>query len=412
MARTWLSISVELLAGGGTAPWPIPGRTFAVGPSHTFAYFADAINTAFARWDLAHLSEFTFADGSVITDVETGMELLNGVIGSIQMPLDIARTKVASRVKPGDEFRFIFGLDDRWVHRCIVHEEKVDPLDMLGIVPRVPLPYWGWGSIPDQYGRRWPDDDGERPMPPAPGRWDPMVFEWPPPEQLPVLDMGEVRRAVAAGDADVLIATINGRNIDDALQQIGVGARILLQRGRDEDQALALSIANRLTYRAWPGDGELSADLLAHLRGEDLVGRAIRIDLDMLTMLLDESPEFVRGAYVDLRSGEVFDGAQTDSALIGEDLVVDVEADPERYLWLERTDAHDGWNDMAAFAAQLPEADLRDRLDAALQGKGAFRRFQEAVHDVGLEARWHTFRTDRQLGRARERLAAEGIRAI
>lgn len=24
-----------------------------------------------------------------------------------------------------------------------------------------PLPCWGWGVIPDQYGRRWDGDDGE-----------------------------------------------------------------------------------------------------------------------------------------------------------------------------------------------------------------------------------------------------------
>jgi hypothetical protein len=35
----------------------------------------------------------------------------------------------------------------------VVGEVKVDPLEVLGIRPDVPLPYWGWGSIPDQYGR-------------------------------------------------------------------------------------------------------------------------------------------------------------------------------------------------------------------------------------------------------------------
>ncbi len=24
-----------------------------------------------------------------------------------------------------------------------------------------PTPFWGWGDIPDQYGRRWASDDGE-----------------------------------------------------------------------------------------------------------------------------------------------------------------------------------------------------------------------------------------------------------
>ena len=35
--------------------------------------------------------------------------------------------------------------------------------------PNYPLPYWGWGAIPDQYGRRWADDEGEGDEPDNPG---------------------------------------------------------------------------------------------------------------------------------------------------------------------------------------------------------------------------------------------------
>ena len=65
MARTWLSVTVELLGGRGEELWPWPGRVFAVGRSHTFMDLADAVNDAFARWDRAHLSVFTLADGRV-----------------------------------------------------------------------------------------------------------------------------------------------------------------------------------------------------------------------------------------------------------------------------------------------------------------------------------------------------------
>ncbi|MDP9989550.1 hypothetical protein J2S98_004741, partial [Arthrobacter oryzae] len=59
MARTWLSVTVELLGGRGEELWPWPGRIFVVGPSHTFMDLANAINDAFARWDRSHLSVFT-----------------------------------------------------------------------------------------------------------------------------------------------------------------------------------------------------------------------------------------------------------------------------------------------------------------------------------------------------------------
>jgi hypothetical protein len=38
---------------------------------------------------------------------------------------------------------------------------RIDPTAALGVVPTRPLPYWGWGTIPDQYGRRWDGDDCE-----------------------------------------------------------------------------------------------------------------------------------------------------------------------------------------------------------------------------------------------------------
>lgn len=131
-----------------------------MGPSHTFRDLAEAIDTAFARWDRAHLSVFTLADGRVVTDRETGAELADGVGGPLRAaPVDMAAAKVASTVALGAEFQYTFDLGDDWVHRCVVGETKIDPRDEFGIVPPGPLPYWGWGDIPDQYGRRWEDDD-------------------------------------------------------------------------------------------------------------------------------------------------------------------------------------------------------------------------------------------------------------
>jgi hypothetical protein len=70
VARTWLQVRVDLLGGLGARLRPAPGRIFIVGPSHTFAGLADAINTAFARWDLSHLHEFELGDGRRIGFVD------------------------------------------------------------------------------------------------------------------------------------------------------------------------------------------------------------------------------------------------------------------------------------------------------------------------------------------------------
>lgn len=50
--------------------WPRPGRIFAAARSHSFRELAEAIDTAFARWDRAHLYQFVLADGRRIGQPE------------------------------------------------------------------------------------------------------------------------------------------------------------------------------------------------------------------------------------------------------------------------------------------------------------------------------------------------------
>jgi hypothetical protein len=173
MARTWLSIRVELVEGRGERLWPRPGRIFAAARSHTFAQLAEAIDDGFARWDRSHLHEFKLADGTRLTTPYDEEE------DDVPREEDDRRAKL-SRLQPGEQFLYVFDLGDGWAHLCTVEPERIDPLDDLGIVPSLPLPYIGWGSIPDQYGRRWADDDGESPVPADPGHADlpPLQPSW------------------------------------------------------------------------------------------------------------------------------------------------------------------------------------------------------------------------------------------
>ena len=152
MARTWLSIRVDLVSGRGEDFWPRPGRVFAAARSHRFSELADAIDTAFARWDRSHLYKFELADGRVIGQPEFD--------DFDQGYLDSGATKL-STLSLGEQFVYEFDFGDSWTHLCHVGPERIDPESTLGVVPRSPLPYWGWGTIPDQHGRRWIDDEGE-----------------------------------------------------------------------------------------------------------------------------------------------------------------------------------------------------------------------------------------------------------
>lgn len=83
------------------------------------------------------------------------------------MPIQRRRQHQLSRLALGERFVDVFDFGDDWTHLSTVGPERVDPLEALGIVPDEPLPYFGWGDIPDQYRRRW-DDDGESPQPRLP----------------------------------------------------------------------------------------------------------------------------------------------------------------------------------------------------------------------------------------------------
>jgi len=184
MARTWLSIRVDLVEGHAQTFWPRPGRIFAAARSHTFAQLAAAIDDAFARWDRAHLHEFELADGTRLTTPFEGWDDVGPGPGpdapglGTRSPLDDEKTRL-SRLQLGEQFVYVFDLGDGWTHLCTVGERRIDPLEELGILPARPLPYWGWGDMPDQYGRRWDDDDGESEPPADPGLSDlPPLRPW------------------------------------------------------------------------------------------------------------------------------------------------------------------------------------------------------------------------------------------
>jgi hypothetical protein len=143
-SRPWLTIKVELVSGRGEPLEQTPGRTMLASPSHTLEQLAEAIDVAFARWDRSHLHEFEIGEVQYQPD---GGEPEAGA-------RDSATTALGSlRLEPGSVFEYVFDLGDLWVHRCEVTATDVDPVAEYGGRPRRPEPVWGWGWIPDQYGR-------------------------------------------------------------------------------------------------------------------------------------------------------------------------------------------------------------------------------------------------------------------
>lgn len=176
-------------------------------------------------------------------------------------------------VKPGDEFKFTFDLGDDWVHCCTGGATKVDPIEVLGIRPKAPLP-------------------------PCPAASHPMAsYGWPGEETLEPFDLGKVRADVIANDPEAFLAEISGKYIEEVLQQVG------LENGMQQAEAITAAVYNMLSRRSWPGDRDLAEDLLARLRHQPLTGEEMPVSLDELWAML--GAEGIEGVYIDRETGTV-----------------------------------------------------------------------------------------------------------
>ncbi len=71
-------------------------------------------------------------------------------------------------------------------------------------------------------------------------------------------------------------------------------------------------------------------------------------------------------------------------------------------------DIHE-WSIMERFARSLKDADIRGDLETALHGRGAFRRFKDALHRIGIADDWYRYRDAALEEIAIEFLEAHGI---
>ena len=102
--------------------------------------------------------------------------------------------------------------------------------------------------------------------------------------------------------------------------------------------------------------------------------------------------------------------------------IVDGVADPSmhtrimndsRYLRIDPVSSREQYRWMERFIATVEEEELRRRLNIAIDGKGAFRRFKDALmsHPVDRE-RWFAFRSERLRACMESWLSAHGIKAV
>ena len=114
------------------------------------------------------------------------------------------------------------------------------------------------------------------------------------------------------------------------------------------------------------------------------------VDLFDIVMALDDNSGF--GSYVYDRETDrvemLFDSTEPEVMEIQEAM----EEDESGRFVSVYADSNLGYDAMVAFIQELPEDEVRSRLERAIHGKGAFRYFRDTVEDVGLLERWYGFR--------------------
>lgn len=225
----------------------------------------------------------------------------------------------------------------------------------------------------------------------------------------------DLRGAVYTGDGRAAMTAIERGPGLDTLQYAGDGLLLAVAQGVTGATARASEHIAMLRNRDLDGDEDLAIELEAMLGladGPDLSD--LPIDLDDLSLALEGDP-LLTGGRLDLRTGEV----QQISPLFESD-VFDEADDPDddeasetddRWLRFDSLGSRAGFRDMEAFLDTVADERLATRLDRALGGRGAFRRFKDELADVPDElTRFHRFTDDRRRGRARQWLAESGLR--
>jgi hypothetical protein len=220
----------------------------------------------------------------------------------------------------------------------------------------------------------------------------------------------ELRGAVYRGDGESLVRMLKGEAWPEhALQLIGDGLLRVLPARTQGVHEVARRCVLALRDRDWEGDGELAEGIEAALgSGPVPLRRPLPVDLEELAGVLEADPA-TGGGRVDIRTGEVWPQPAIEYAEEMGDLDQD---DEERWLWVECESSGPGYRDMELFIAAVEDTGQADRLSTAIDGRGAFRRFKDGLSRwPELLDRWYAFSEDRQRGRARAWLAAQGYTA-
>ncbi len=116
--------------------------------------------------------------------------------------------------------------------------------------------------------------------------------------------------------------------------------------------------------------------------------------------------------YLDLQKEETTLISETGAADIPEEVQEMVENDDgSRFIPIPGTTSREGWEQMKRFILSLEGVDdeTKSLLFDSIQGKGAFRRFKDTLHDFGMIDRWYEYKGRDDRKKALEWLFSENL---
>jgi len=118
--------------------------------------------------------------------------------------------------------------------------------------------------------------------------------------------------------------------------------------------------------------------------------RELKIDLEELKLSFEDALGRT-DYYLDTETGEIELDTEDDKfARLGDE--DEPLYDDERYLRVPHADSREDYRSMEAFIETFGDARIRDLLEVAIQGSGAFSRFRSTLYSYPKEQkRWFAF---------------------
>jgi hypothetical protein len=140
--------------------------------------------------------------------------------------------------------------------------------------------------------------------------------------------------------------------------------------------------------------------------------KALKVNLGELCEAM-ESNSYEHEYFLDLETGEILFISDYMGDEEAREVTDRIEEDSERYEPIPRAEPNEGYQDMVDFITNIDNEHLAELLEVAINGKGAFRRFKDMMHNYPEESeRWFKFKDERIEERALEWLSDIGISLV